>query len=134
MINLSCALIYSRRLFACCNTLFECPIYLINIKHTLDFPCWAYFDDMRMPHISGANCSVKVKIPISVPPGRRGLYYVATLFVGVSFRYVLIISHFHNLLRNWLTLFCLICNAKLRLYPIYANFRANILYIYAYFL
>ena len=69
------------------------PIDFINIKHPLDFPSRAYFDDMRVSRVTGATCEVKVEVPVPVTLGSGGLHDVAAVLCRILFRYVLIIFH-----------------------------------------
>ena len=76
------------------------PIDFIGFKHPLDFPCGAYFDDMRVSCVTGATCTVDVEVPVPVTHGSGGLHDVAAVLLRVLFRYVLVI--FHLRLQIWL--------------------------------
>ena len=75
------------------------PIDFIGFKHPLDFPCGAYFDDMRVSCVTGATCTVDVEVPVPVTHGSGGLHDVAAVLLRVLFRYVLVI--FHLRLQIW---------------------------------
>lgn len=93
MINSSCAPIFSDRLPVGYSAEVICPIDFINIKNPLDFPCVAYFDDMRVTSVTGATCIVKVEIPIPVTLSGGRLNDVAAVLIRILFRYALIIYH-----------------------------------------
>lgn len=69
------------------------PIDFIKIKHPLDFPCGAYFYDMRVSRVTGATCEVKVEVPVPATLC-GGLYNVAAVPFRILFCDVVIIFHF----------------------------------------
>lgn len=68
------------------------PIYFVKIKRPLDFPCGAYFDDMRVSCVTGTTCVIKMKVPVPVPLS-GGLHDVATVLRRILFRYFVEIFH-----------------------------------------
>lgn len=84
--------IYSRLLPGFFDTKVICPISLMEVPYPLDFPYGAYLDDMRVSHVTRANCVVKVEIVIPVPFSAI-LNNVKTFFIGKLFRYVVVIFH-----------------------------------------